>query len=313
MSTIRSIPRLSLRRERWETPDADFIDVDFSESGTSGEPRPDRPTVLILHGLESGSRARPVLGFLAAVAKRGWRAAAVNFRSCSGEPNRLARAYHGGDTTDLAWAVERLTAQAPRAPLACIGLSLGGNILLKYLGERGTAVPSSLKAAAAVSAPADLAASARIFEQGRANRFYMRRLVRSLKRKTQAKLVRHPALISPERLDAIRTIADFDDAVTAPIHGFRNAEHYWKSASCGPLLASIRIPTLLINAKDDPLVPSWAIQQRAAEQNSRLTADITEQGGHLGFIAGGYPGATTRWAEERVIAFLDVEIASFAV
>jgi len=307
------LPRLLLRRERWETPDADFIDVDFAGDRDSGEPQPDRPTVLVLHGLESGSRARPVLGFLAAIAKRGWRAAAVNLRSCSGEPNRLARAYHGGDTADLALAVDRLTAQAPRAPLACIGLSLGGNILLKYLGERGTALPASLKAAVAVSAPADLAASARVFERGSANRFYMRRLVRSLKRKTQAKLARHPALISPERLNAIRTIADFDEAVTAPIHGFRNAEHYWKSASCGLFLAAIRIPTLLINAKDDPLVPSWAIQQRAAEQNSRLTADITDRGGHLGFIAGSCPGAAKRWAEERAIAFLDVEIAAFAV
>ena len=212
--------------------------------------------LIILHGLESGSEATQVRGLLLAAHRLGWQGLAVNFRSCGKEPNRLKRSYHAGETSDLAWVIERLSAAFPEVSMVCVGLSLGGNVLLKYLGEQGEAAPRALKAAVAISAPFNLAICAHAFEQGVLNREYMRRLVRSFKRKTLAKLKRFPDLVDRRRLAAVRTIAEFDEVLTAPVHGFSSAEHYWQASSCAQYLPAIRRPTLLINAKDDPVVPA---------------------------------------------------------
>jgi predicted alpha/beta-fold hydrolase len=227
----------------------------------------------------------------------------MNFRSCSGEPNRLERSYHGGDTSDLAWVIQRLTAHDPQQMICCVGVSLGGNVLLKYLGEQGAAAPPNLKAAVAISAPFDLAASARAFEQDAWNQMYMRRLVRSLKQKTMTKLTRYPALVDRRRLAGIETIAEFDEAVTAPVYGFASAESYWAAASCSPFLSSIRRPTLLINAKDDPLIPLRVLPTTSVVQNPFLAAEVPAGGGHAGFISGSLPIRPMFWAEEQALAF----------
>lgn len=296
-STLRPVGRVPLKRERLETPDGDFIDVDrvTGEKGT--------PTLVVLHGLEGSSRSKQVLGLLAAARRRGWRGIGINFRSCSGEMNRLRRSYHGGETSDLAWVIERLVREEPGSPILCAGLSLGGNVLLKYLGERGESVPAEVRAAAAVSAPFDLARSAHAIEKG-FSRTYMRRLVRSLKQKTWAKLEKYPDLVDRKAVKAARTLGEFDEAVTAPVHGFRNADEYWSASSSNPFLSKIRRPTLLINSKDDPFLPAECLPATAAAENRFLTAEFTDRGGHVGFLSGPWPGRPLCWAEEEVIRFL---------
>lgn len=303
-AVLRPTPSVPLRRERWETPDRDFLDVDQ----VVGMDR--QPILVILHGLESSSESRQVRGLLHAAHRHGWHGLGVNFRSCSGAPNRLERSYHGGDTSDLAWVIQRLTAHYPQEPICCVGLSLGGNVLLKYLGEQAEAAPANLTAAVAISAPFDLAVSARAFEQDVWNQLYMRRLVRSLKRKTVTKLGRYPTLVDRRRLAAVRTIAEFDEAVTAPIHGFASAASYWAAASCGPFLDAIRRPTLLINAKDDLLVPARVLPMPSVAQNPFLVAEVPEAGGHVGFVSGPWPSRPVFWAEEKALAFCRRHVAA---
>ena len=291
------LPKVATHRERWETPDGDFLSVDHVPAATN------RPILLILHGLEGSSEARSVRGFLHVAHDMAWRGVGINFRSCSGEPNRLRRSYHGGDTSDLRWMIQRLAIQHPQAPLCCVGISLGANILLKYLGEEGTEVPATLKAAAAISTPFDLAISAQSFERGFFNRLYMNRLVRSLTRKTRAKLHQYPNLVNRRQLDAVRTIREFDELVTAPLHGFTSAADYWAASSCHRFLASIRRPTLLINALDDPLVPAHTVPRETVATHPYLSAAFPEAGGHTGFIAGTYPWRPRIWAEQKVAGF----------
>lgn len=297
-SLLRPVGRVTLRRERWDTPDGDFIDVDRAEG------KPGAPTLVVLHGLEGSSRSKQVLGLLAAAQRKGWRGIGVNFRSCSGEPNRLRRSYHAGETSDLAWVIERLVREEPGSPVLCVGLSLGGNVLLKYLGERGDSAPAEVRAAAAISAPFDLARSAHALERG-FSRTYMRRLVRSMKRKARAKLEKYPDLLDRKALEAARTLGEFDQAVTAPVHGFAGADAYWSACSSKAFLSGIRRPTLLINARDDPFLPADALPAAAAAANPLLTADFPAHGGHAGFLSGPWPGHPVSWAQERTLRFLE--------
>ncbi len=289
---------VALHRQRWETPEGDFIDVDC----VSGAP--DTPILIVLHGLEGSAHSKQVLGLLARLKCKGWRGIGVNFRSCSGEPNRLRRSYHGGETSDLAWVIQRVMADHPDSPILCAGVSLGGNILLKYLGEQGESLPPAVRAAVAISTPFDLAQSAHTLERG-FSRVYMARLVQSLKAKTLAKLKRYPDLVDPRALAAVRTLAEFDDAVTAPVHGFQGAADYWNSSSSATFLPKIRRPTLLINAKDDPFLPEKALPLAAVSENRFLTAEFTSSGGHIGFLTGPWPGWPACWAEDRAIRFLE--------
>jgi len=294
---LRPTPRVRVRRERWDTPDGDFIDVDRVDG------LPGSAVLVVLHGLEGSSRSKPVLGLLREARRAGWRAVAMNFRSCSGEMNRLRRSYHGGETSDLAWVISRLAKEDPGAPILCAGLSIGGNVLLKYLGERGDAVPQQVRAAAAISAPFDLAASARGLERG-FSKLYRRQLVAGLRRKTLEKLQRYPDLVDRDKLRAARTLEQFDNAVTAPVHGFRDADEYWAASSSLQFLPKIRRPTLLINARDDPFFPERLLPVREVSENPNLRALFPKHGGHVGFLSGGIPGLPSAWAETEVIAFL---------
>ena len=261
------------------------------------------PRLIVLPGLESSSRSAHVLGLLGEARRRGWGGVAVNFRSCSGVPNRLRRSYHGGDTGDLAWVIARVQADHPLSPIICAGFSLGGNVLLKYLGEQADALSAQVRAAVAVSAPFNLAHSAHALERG-LSRVYGQRLVASLKRKTFKKLARYADLVDARALSQVRTLPEFDDLVTAPVHGFRNAADYWAQSSSVDFLPRIRRPTLLINAEDDPFLPAEALPRRAVSENRFLHAEFPASGGHLGFLGGWWLGAPIAWAEIRAAEFL---------
>jgi predicted alpha/beta-fold hydrolase len=277
-------PRASLERERWEAPDGDFVDVDFAGSGER--------TLALLHGLEGGSDSHYARNLAARFAAAGWRVAIPHWRGCSGEPNRLPRAYHSGDSAELDWLLARLP-----APLDALGVSLGGNVLLKWLGERGEAAASLVRRAAAVSAPLDLSASARTLDRGLNRLLYTRMFLDTLKPKSLAKLERFPGLYDAARLRRVKTFREFDDLVTAPLHGFRDAEQYWQTCSSGRYLAAIRVPTLLVNARNDPFLPEPALIAAAADAAPCVEREFPASGGHVGF--------RPDWLARRLMAFFN--------
>jgi predicted alpha/beta-fold hydrolase len=277
-------PRVPLRRERWETPDGDFVDVDFTSSGKRER------LLVLLHGLEGGSDSHYARGLAARFGEAGWQVAIPHWRGCSGEPNRLARAYHSGDSEELAWLLERFA-----APVDALGVSLGGNVLLKWLGERGAAAARRVRRAAAVSAPLDLAAAAGALDRGVSRLLYTRMFLDTLKPKSLAKLARFPGLYDAARLARAKTFREFDDLVTAPVHGFRDAEHYWSSSSSGGYLDRIRVPTLVVNARNDPFLPEPALLAAAARAAPCVELELPRSGGHVGF--------NPRWLARRLIDF----------
>ncbi|MBI3333466.1 MAG: alpha/beta fold hydrolase [Candidatus Omnitrophica bacterium] len=294
---FRPVPPVKLERQRWETPDGDFIDVDWL-SGPPGA-----PILIVLHGLEGSSRSKYVVSLLAAAEKEGWGGLGVNYRSCSGELNRLLRSYHGGETSDLTWIVQKISAENGGSPIFLAGASLGANILLKYLGEQGEGLPAAVRAGVAISTPFDLARSAHTLEHGFA-RVYMKGIVKSMKGKARAKLKTHPGFVDEKKLEAAQTLAEFDDLVTAPVHGFRDANDYWSHSSSIHFLAGIRRPALLISAKDDPFFPGAYLPVSEVAANRFLTAEFTANGGHVGFLTGFWPGHLGSWTEQRTILFL---------
>jgi predicted alpha/beta-fold hydrolase len=298
-SLVRLPLRLPLTRERWQLPDGDFLDIDRLAA-----PHADAPYVIICHGLEGSSRAGYVRGLTAYLAQRGLGAVAINFRSCSGEPNRLPRFYHSGDTGDLAFAVDKLSTERPGRRLGLAGFSLGGNVVAKYLGERGADVPSYVLCGAVVSVPFDLAMSARALDgDGLMARVYRERFLRRLRAKVKQKAVRFPTQLSVERAHLARTFREFDEHFTAPLHGFINADDYWSRSSSGPLLPSVRRPLLILAAEDDPFVPPAALPRAAAAHNPYLTLEISRGGGHVAFVSGP-PWRPLRFAEHRAAEFL---------
>jgi uncharacterized protein len=291
---LRPGPRLSLRRERWELPDGDFLDVDRLEGPAAA------PLLLVLHGLEGSSSSHYVQGLLAQARRRGWRGMALNFRSCSGEPNRLLRSYHSGETSDLGEAVRRARAEPGAAPLLLAGCSLGGNVVVKWLGEQGAS--AQVRAAAALSVPFDLAACARALDApGAMSLVYRSRFLHTLKRKALAKSRRLPG-IDAARVRSARTLFEFDEVLTAPVHGFAGAEDYWAQSSSGPYVARVRVPLLLLSAEDDPFISPSCLPREAASRNPCVTLETHSRGGHLGFVAGPY--LPWFWAEWRVAEFL---------
>jgi predicted alpha/beta-fold hydrolase len=284
--------------ERWDTPDGDFLEIHRL-------PGPQRsPRLLLLHGLEGSARSHYAQGLLGEAARRGWAADLLIFRSCGSELNRTRRFYHSGETTDLAFALEKIVAEFPEAPVAVAGVSLGGNVLLKFLGERGTNLPPQLAAAAAISVPFDLARSSQRINRGFST-MYQRFFLESLKRKAQEKLARFPDLARPGTIAAIRTLEDFDNVITAPIHGYRDADDYYARASSLPDLRRIRLNTLLLSAVDDPMLPPEVLEKvrAAARENPALHIEFVRRGGHAGFVTGSLPWRPFYYAEYRVGEF----------
>lgn len=294
---------LPLNRERWETPDNDFLDLDFLDPPSPEVNGIQRPIVLLLHGLEGSSRTKYILGMLGRIRQCGWRGVALNFRSCSGEINRQRRFYHSGETTDLDWVVRKLIHRHPGSPLGVVGFSLGGNVLLKWLGEKGENVPAPIQSSVAVSVPFDLAVAARRIDQG-FNRVYGFAFLRTLKQKALVKSKRYPGLIDPERVPRITSFAEFDDCVTAPFHGFKDGLDYWRSSSSNNFLDGIRRPTMLISAGDDPFLPEPHIPKKTIGQSKWLTGEFPRTGGHVGFVEGNWPWAAAYWFETRAMNFL---------
>lgn len=304
----RRIP-LPTRTERWDTPDGDFVElVRLDSPGGATVPR-----LLLLHGLEGTVRSHYVSGFFEEARRRGWAADLLLFRGCGTEANRGPRFYHSGDTGDIAFVVDRLSAAHPRTPLVLAGVSLGGNVLLKYLGERGNDLSATIRAAAAVSVPFDLERGCRHIMHGFA-KVYDRHFLRTLKQKALAKLERYPGLFDRDALERARSIYDFDDVITAPVHGFADAHDYYSRSSSLGFLERIRLPTMLLSAVDDPFLPSAVLDQvRAiAAKNPALELEFPDHGGHVGFVGGRVPWAPRYYAERRVCQFLDVVVTSEA-
>ena len=296
-------PRVTYRRERWETPDGDFVDLDWvlhRDAGGGIEGAPTAPLVVLFHGLEGGSTSHYAHALMALARDRGWRGVVIHFRGCSGEANRLPRAYHSGDSDEIDWMLRRLRESSAGA-LYATGVSLGGNALLKWLGERGRAAGEVVTAAAATSAPLDLMAAGDALGRG-FNLVYTKAFLRSLKRKSLAKLARHPQLYDRSVLRAARTLRAFDNVVTAPLHGFRDTDDYWTRSSSKPLLSRIIVPTLVVNARNDPFMPARALPG-PAEVAPAVTCEFPREGGHVGFVSGTFPGHL-EWLPRRIIAFL---------
>lgn len=293
-AVFRRVARITRERERITTPDGDFLDLDWNRDAGA-----DRVAILS-HGLEGESRNAYVQGMAHALRAAGWDVVAWNFRGCSGEINRLLRSYHSGATEDLAAVVEHVFRDGRYGRAALVGFSLGGNLTLKYLGDLGAAVDPRLVGAVAFSVPCDLAASSRALES-RANRIYMARFLRDLRRKIRAKMAVFPGQVSDAGLDAMRTFREFDGAYTAPLHGFRDAADYWKRASCRPVLGRIAVRTLLVNARNDPFLPAECFPECEARDSAWFHLDAPREGGHLGFLPA-RPGPY--WSERRAVEFL---------
>jgi predicted alpha/beta-fold hydrolase len=299
---VRQAPRIVTRREFWTTPDGDEVEIrrlDAPGNQTS------TPRLLLLHGLEGSIASAYLLGTLAEAQHREWAADVLIFRTCNGRMNRAHRMYHSGETTDLDFVVQRLVRSEPARPLVIAGFSLGGNVLLKWLGEHGTDVPMQVRGAAAVSVPYDLERGSRHIERGFA-RVYGRHFLRTLRKKARAKLRAHPGLFNASALERANTLFAFDDAVTAPMHGFRSAVDYYSRSSSIGFLAAIRRPTLLLSARNDPFLPAYVLDDvaRAAQTNCCLHVEIHESGGHVGFVSGRNPFRPHYYAEWRVVEFL---------
>jgi hypothetical protein len=284
---------VSLRTERLELPDGDFVDLHWTAG--SGQ-----AIVIVLHGLEGCSQSPYARGLLYALQRIGLRAVVMHFRGCSGTPNRLPRSYHSGDTADLAYLVQTLRQREPRTPLMAVGYSLGGNVLLKWLAEAGA--QASLTAAVAVSVPFVLAQSAERMNKG-FSRVYQWKLLRSMRRRIYAKLAYMSLNISTTNLSRLRSFRQFDDAVTAPLHGFNDADHYYALASCRQYLRAIVVNTLILHARDDPFMTEHVIPT-ANELSPHVQLELYEEGGHVGFIAGPWPWRACYWLEERIPRYL---------
>ena len=270
-------------RERWSAPDGDFIDIDFAPSAQA-----DAPMLVLFHGLEGSSRSHYALAFAQQAAALGWHFAVPHFRGCSGELNHAPRAYHSGDHEEVGWILQRLR-ERQRSPLFATGVSLGGNALLRWAEEAGDSGTRAVRALAAVSSPLDLAAGGHAIDRGFNRLVYARMFLRTMKPKALAKWQQHPGLFDRERLRAARTLYEFDDVFTAPLHGFAGTDDYWRRASAKPQLQRIRIPALLLNARNDPFVPAHSLPG-VHEVGSHVTLWQPSHGGHAGFAHGRFPG-----------------------
>ncbi|MEO7521497.1 MAG: alpha/beta fold hydrolase [Gemmatimonas sp.] len=298
---LRRAPLLGATVERFDTPDGDFLDVIRSRADLA----PDAPRVLVLHGLEGGAHSHYAKAMFKEANERGWAADLLLFRSCGSEPNRLARSYHSGETTDTAFVVDEIIRRFPDAPLGIVGVSLGGNVLCKLLGEWGDRTPGSVRGAVAISTPFDLARASRHIGRGFGS-VYERAFLRSLVPKALAKIERHGELAALAQVASARTLWEFDDRFTAPLHGFRDAADYYRRASSLAFLKHIRVPTLLLSAVDDPFLPPEVLTEvrEVARGNPALVVEFPLRGGHVGFTAGRWPWKPWYYGEWRAAQFL---------
>jgi predicted alpha/beta-fold hydrolase len=295
-SMHRKTAPMPLQRERWTTPDDDFLDLYFHETA------PGAPLVLLLHGLEDNAETAYVRGFMQAIAAAGWNPVLLEFRSCGGELNHAPRLYHMGETTDLDFVIRRLAVQYPHTPIHLLGFSLGANVLLKWLGEQRANLPANLRSAAALSAPFDpTIGAANIHRQ--LGGLYMKAFLNSLIPKALAKEAQFPGSLDVEAVRACKHFWDFDTHVTARLHGFEDADDYWRKVGCHQFLRDIRLPTLLLSASDDPFNPAETLPREVAEESPWLHPLFPEEGGHLGFVYGDSPENAKYWAEEQVLRF----------
>lgn len=290
---LRRGPGIALLRERLELDDGDFLDLDWT-------PGADGPIVLVLHGLEGSSDSPYARGMLGAAHAHGWRGVVMHYRGCSGEPNRLPRSYHSGDTKDLAKVIEHLRARGDVSALAAVGYSMGGNVLLKALGE-GSSDPA-LDAAVAVSVPFTLSLAADQLARG-LSRIYQRRLIGELRAKLNRKFSAGASPIDLARANASRNFWEFDDRVTAPLHGFKDVYDYYTRSSSRQYLRNISVPTLILHAEDDPFMTPEVLPS-CDELSPSIQLEVSTCGGHVGFVHGNRPWRPRYWLEERVPAFL---------
>ncbi len=291
---FRRKTQVDLARERLELPDGDFVDLCLTANAGA-------PVVAVFHGLEGCVDSHYVKPLLAAVEKRGWHGVFMHFRGCSGEYNRLERSYHSGDTGDIGFLVEHLRNLYPGTPIAAVGYSLGGNALLKYLGEADRG--GQVHAAAAVSVPYSLAEGAKQLKTG-FSRVYQRRLLGLLKRKITGKFSARDCPFDLDEVSQLNDFFRFDDRITAPLHGFAGVMDYYNRSSSLPFLKSITVPSLLLHARDDPFMTEHVIPEDD-ELSEYVQLELAETGGHIGFVSGRVPGYASYWLERRIIEFFD--------
>jgi len=282
-------------RERIETPDDDFLDLDRIYTGSD-------KLVILCHGLEGSSTSKYVVGMAKHLSENGFDALVLNFRSCSGEMNRQLRFYHSGETGDLGFVIKNSLGEHKYKEIYLLGFSLGGNVVLKYVGEQGSVIPKEIKKAIAISAPVHLESSAYYMNRCAA-KVYLNRFLKSLENKILIKHKMMPDKISIDGLDKIKTFHDFDNQYTGPIHGFKDAHDYYTKSSSVFYLENVSIPTLLINAKNDPFLPKECFPIDIAEKSKYLYLEIPDSGGHVGFYEGQVNGIY--WTEERALNFLN--------
>ncbi len=293
-ATCIAKPEVDYRRERWSAPDGDFIDIDFVDG------KPGRPFVVLFHGLEGSSDSHYARALMAHAAALGWSGAVPHFRGCSGELNHAPRFYHSGDAGEVDWIVRRLAAEhGENAKFYVAGVSLGGNALLRWLGESQHHA-EIIDAACAISAPLDLAGGGAALSRG-LNMIYTRVFLQTLKPKCLQKLKQFPGLFDRDTMLRARNLYEFDNIVTAPLHGYKNTDDYWYRASAKHILSDITVPTLVLNAKNDPFLPARHLPSTAARS---VTLEYPEHGGHVGFAAGGVPGHLD-WLPQRIVGFLE--------
>ncbi len=296
-------PALRWRRERWDTPDGDFIDVDHLDA----DPPIDRQApaarhLLMFHGLEGSSGSAYAAAFASIARLQGWSFSVPHFRGCSGTVNRAPRAYHSGDFEEVGWILQQHRARTT-APLLAVGISLGGNALLRWVEEAGASAAATVAAAASVCAPLDLSASGAAIDRGFNHAVYARMFLRSMKPRALAKLQQYPGLFDRQRLLAARTLYEFDDVFTAPLHGFSGTADYWRRASAKPHLQRIRIPTLVLNARNDPFVPAESLPT-AQQVSPEVSLCQPESGGHVGFPHGLLPPGDVLAMPQAVVQWL---------
>ena len=296
-SVFRKVEGVQYDRERIVTPDDDFLDLDWSRVGA-------KRITIVLHGLEGNSTRAYVLGMVKALNRRNWDAVAINYRGCSGEPNRKPRFYHSGDTDDLQTVVSHVAGTGQYEQIALIGFSIGGNMVLKYTGERGADAGALISRVVAFSTPCDLASGA-VHMTLPSAWIYWKRFHVMLCDKVKAKAEVTPDALDPAPCDGLRNFSEFDNQYTSRLHGFKDAQDYWEKASSKPFLPDIRIPVLLISAADDPFLPDPCYPVKEAEGNDSFFLEIPSNGGHVGFVTFSDDGEY--WSEKRALAFLSDE------